>query len=36
MKEIGITDKDYWQWIKALFTRYRQSQIKAAMKAKQT
>lgn len=31
-KEITILDKDYTQWVKSLVTRYRQSQIKAAIK----
>lgn len=31
-KSIGILDKDYLQWVKELSTRYRQSQIKAAVK----
>lgn len=31
-KSIGILDKDYLQWIKELSSRYRQSQIKAAVK----
>lgn len=31
-KPISILDKDYLQWIKELCTRYRQSQIKAAVK----
>lgn len=31
-KSIGILDKDYLQWVKELSIRYRQSQIKAAMK----
>lgn len=31
-KSIGIIDKDYLQWVKELSTRYRQSQIKAAVK----
>ena len=31
-RTIGIIDKDYKQWVKALVVRYRQSQIKAAVK----
>ncbi len=31
-KAISILDKDYKQWVKALVVRYRQSQIKAAIK----
>lgn len=31
-KEITILDKDYIQWVKDLVARYRQSQIKAAIK----
>lgn len=31
-KPIGILDKDYLQWVKELCKRYRQSQIKAAVK----
>lgn len=31
-KSINILDKDYLQWVKELTTRYRQSQIKAAIK----
>ena len=31
-KSISILDKDYKQWVKALVVRYRQSQIKAAVK----
>lgn len=31
-KNITIIDKDYSQWVKELVTRYRQSQIKAAIK----
>ena len=31
-KNITIIDKDYSQWVKELVTRYRQSQIKAAVK----
>ena len=31
-KPINILDKDYLQWIKELCKRYRQSQIKAAVK----
>lgn len=29
---INILDKDYLQWVKELSSRYRQSQIKAAVK----
>ena len=32
MKAINILDKDYCDWLKALSLRYRQSQIKAAVK----
>ena len=32
MKSITIQDYDYWQWIALLTKRYRQSQIKAAIK----
>ena len=32
MKQITKTDKDYHQWISSLSRRYRQSQIKAAVK----
>ena len=32
MKQITITDKDYRQWVEVLCQRYRQSQIKAAVK----
>ena len=32
MKEIAITDKDYKQWVSEVRGRYRQSQIKAAVK----
>ena len=32
MKEISIIDKEYVQWVKNLVARYRQSQIKAAVK----
>ena len=32
MKQITITDKDYQQWVESLSQRYRQSQIKAAVK----
>lgn len=32
MKEISILDKAYVQWVKSLVARYRQSQIKAAVK----
>ena len=31
-KPINILDKDYLQWVKELCTRYRQSQVKAAVK----
>ena len=31
-KSINILDKDYIQWIKELSSRYRRSQIKAAVK----
>lgn len=31
-KSINILDKDYTQWLKALSSRYRSSQIKAAVK----
>lgn len=31
-KSIGILDKDYTLWVKELVTRYRSSQIKAAIK----
>ncbi|MBQ7420479.1 MAG: DUF1016 family protein [Prevotella sp.] len=31
-KSISILDKDYKQWVKALVVRYRQSQVKAAIK----
>ena len=31
-KDISILDKDYTQWIKELSSRYRRSQIKAAVK----
>lgn len=31
-KNITIIDKDYSQWVKELVVRYRQSQIKAAIK----
>ena len=31
-KNITIIDKDYSQWVKELVVRYRQSQIKAAVK----
>ena len=34
-KSISILDKDYKQWVKALVVRYRQSQIKAAIKVNQ-
>jgi hypothetical protein len=32
-KPISIIDKDYTQWVKELSSRYRQSQIKAAVKS---
>ena len=32
MKEISILDKEYAQWVKSLVARYRQSQVKAAVK----
>ena len=32
MKSLTIQDNDYWQWIESLAKRYRQSQIKAAVK----
>ena len=32
MKDIAITDKDYKQWVSEVRGRYRQSQIKAAVK----
>lgn len=32
MKNIAITDKDYKQWVSEVRGRYRQSQIKAAVK----
>lgn len=35
-KSIGILDRDYLQWIKELSSRYRQSQIKAALKVNST
>lgn len=31
-KSINILDKDYLQWVQALCMRYRQSQIKAAVR----
>ena len=31
-KSINILDKEYVQWVKSLVERYRQSQIKAAIK----
>ena len=34
-KSINILDKDYVQWIKELSSRYRRSQIKAAVKVNQ-
>ena len=33
IKSISILDKDYTQWVQELCKRYRQSQIKAAVKA---
>lgn len=35
MKSINILDKDYSGWLKELSSRYRQSQIKAAVKVNQ-
>lgn len=35
MKPINIVDSDYTQWIKELSSRYRRSQIKAAVKVNQ-
>lgn len=35
MKSISILDKDYTLWLKELSSRYRQSQIKAAVKVNQ-
>ena len=35
MKPINIIDSDYIQWIKELSSRYRRSQIKAAVKVNQ-
>ena len=35
MKPINIIDSDYTQWIKELSSRYRRSQIKAAVKVNQ-
>ena len=32
-KSINILDKEYVQWMKSLVERYRQSQIKVAVKA---
>ena len=32
MKQLMILDNDYLQWIKELSSRYRKSQIKAAVK----
>ena len=32
MKEISILDKEYAQWVKSLVAKYRQSQVKAAVK----
>ncbi len=32
MKEISIIDEKYVQWVKSLVARYRQSQVKAAVK----
>ena len=32
MSNLTITDKDYRQWLKTLALRYRQCQIKAAVK----
>jgi hypothetical protein len=34
-KSISILDQDYIQWIKELSSRYRRSQIKAAVKVNQ-
>ena len=34
-KSISIIDKEYKQWVKALILRYRQNQIKAAVKVNQ-
>lgn len=31
-KPINILDKDYFKWVKELCKRYRQSQVKAAVK----
>ena len=31
-KNITLLDQDYLQWVKELSTRYRRSQIKAAVK----
>ena len=33
-KNITLLDQDYLQWVKELSTRYRRSQIKAAVKVK--
>jgi hypothetical protein len=35
-KSINILDKDYLQWVKELCMRYRNSQIKAAVKVNQS
>ena len=35
IKPISIIDSDYAQWIKELSSRYRRSQIKAAVKVNQ-
>lgn len=32
MKPINIIDKDYDQWVKTLIERYRQCQVRAAIK----
>ena len=34
-ESISIIDKDYQQWVRALVVRYRQSQIKAAVRVNQ-
>ena len=34
-KSINILDKDYVQWVKELSLRYRQSQIRSAVKVNQ-
>ncbi|MBR6637119.1 MAG: DUF1016 domain-containing protein, partial [Phascolarctobacterium sp.] len=34
-KSINILDKDYQQWVQELCKRYRQSQIKAAIRVNQ-